>query len=113
VVRALFLQRPRRAQRSNRGQSAAAPDANETISDRMPAFRHHGRSLVPFAAYKGQLQPVSCERGGRRGVRGRPGALLLREGGRSPFSPDKPLSAALAERIVKIRVEEVEVASRR
>ncbi|HEY5526815.1 MAG TPA: DUF1801 domain-containing protein [Candidatus Anoxymicrobiaceae bacterium] len=33
---------------------AAAPDATETISYQMPAFRDHGR-LVAFAAFKDHL----------------------------------------------------------
>ena len=31
---------------------AAAPDATETISYQMPAFKDHGRFLVSYAAFK-------------------------------------------------------------
>jgi uncharacterized protein YdhG (YjbR/CyaY superfamily) len=41
--------------------SAAAPEAVETISYGMPAFRYHGRALVAYLAAKahGSLFPMS------------------------------------------------------
>ena len=41
----------------------AAPDAEETISYSMPAFRYHGRALVSYDAFKGHcsLFPMGSE----------------------------------------------------
>ena len=61
---------------------AAAPEATETISYQMPAFKDHGRFLVSYAAFKDHcsLFPASngvmeelggARREGRTGVGGR------------------------------------------
>jgi hypothetical protein len=65
---------------------AAAPEAIETISYQMPAFKDHGRFLVSYAAFKEHLQPLPGERGCHRGTRGRAAALLLGKGN-DPLHP--------------------------
>src|SRR5919197_4969058 len=42
-------------ERVRRTIKAAAPEATETISYQMPAFRHQGRMLVWYAAFKDHL----------------------------------------------------------
>ena len=75
---------------------AAAPEATETLSNRMPTFKEHGRFLVSYAAFKvcvsemrpkwlrrpasGALQPFPSERDGHRGTRGGAEALLVGKG---------------------------------
>jgi uncharacterized protein YdhG (YjbR/CyaY superfamily) len=81
----------------------AAPDAQETISYRIPAFTHHG-ILVYFAAFRNHIgfyPPVS---GNARLVKaispyaGEKGNL------RFPFS--QPIPYGLIEEIVKLRVKQ-------
>ena len=85
---------------------AAAPHAEETISYRIPAFRHAG-ILVYYAAFKdhGSLFIGSV-------VTQRKFAAELKTfaagKGTVHFTPDHPLPAALVTRIVKARVAENE-----
>ncbi|MGZ8630901.1 MAG: iron chaperone [Actinomycetota bacterium] len=84
---------------------AAAPEATETISYQMPAFKDHGRFLVSYAAYKDHcsLFPASDA------VRDACGDELqpyFSGKGTIRFEADKPLPAALVEKIVKVRLEE-------
>jgi uncharacterized protein YdhG (YjbR/CyaY superfamily) len=86
---------------------AAAPDATETISYGMPAFKYRGRGLVAIAAFKKHcsLFPMS-------------GAVIEKfkdelEGfhtskGTLQFSVDKSLSATLVKKIIKARMAEIE-----
>jgi uncharacterized protein YdhG (YjbR/CyaY superfamily) len=90
---------------------AAAPDAIETIAYQMPAFRHGGRFLVSYAAYKNHcsLFPAS-------------GAVLEAHGdelqpyfsgkGTIRFRADEPLPASLVRKIVKTRLEELDAGGR-
>jgi uncharacterized protein YdhG (YjbR/CyaY superfamily) len=91
-------------QRLRKTIKAAAPEAEEVISYRMPAFRQNGM-LVYYAAFADHcslfvgsphvLQEFSAElepfRAGRGTVR---------------FTPDRPLTTGLVRRIVKARVAE-------
>ena len=82
----------------------AAPDADEVISYRMPAFRQNGM-LVYYAAYEDHcsLFPASAK------VRRQFSAELKPfEAGKGTlhFTPDRPLPAALVTRIVKARLAE-------
>jgi uncharacterized protein YdhG (YjbR/CyaY superfamily) len=84
---------------------AAAPDATETISYQMPAFKDHGRFLVSYAAFKDHcsLFPASNAVMEALGNELQPyfsGKGTLR------FQPDKPIPAALVRKIVKARLEE-------
>jgi uncharacterized protein YdhG (YjbR/CyaY superfamily) len=90
---------------------AAAPDATEGISYRIPTFKHHG-PLVAFAAFpnhcgfyvmspavmgahKGELEAYETSKGTIR------------------FPAGKPLPAALVKKLVKARIDENEARKRR
>jgi uncharacterized protein YdhG (YjbR/CyaY superfamily) len=81
----------------------AAPDAEETISYQMPAFRQNG-ILVYFAAFKNHISffPTSS------GIEKFKMDLAAYEGskGTVKFPLDKPIPYDLISRIVKFRVEE-------
>ena len=84
---------------------AAAPEATETISYQMPTFKHHGRFLVSYAAFKDHcsLFPASTKVLEAHGQELEPyfsGKGTLR------FTADKPIPAALVTKIVKTRIEE-------
>ena len=91
-------------------RSAVPPEATETISYRIPAFKHKGVlvwfaafsdhcSLFPTAsvieAFKGELNGFSTSKGTIR------------------FPTDKPLPTALIKRLVKARVAQNERKKRR
>jgi uncharacterized protein YdhG (YjbR/CyaY superfamily) len=87
--------------------AAAAPEAVDTISYGMPAFRYHGRALVAYAAFRAHcsLFPMSSalieahryELGGFATAKG-----TLR------FTPDRPLPSDLVERIVRERMAQID-----
>ena len=81
----------------------AAPDAEETISYQMPAFRQNG-ILVYFAAFKGHIgfYPTSS------GIEAFKKELSVYKGGKGSvqFPLDKPLPYDLVARIVEFRVNE-------
>ena len=90
---------------------SAAPEAEEVIRYRMPAFRHHGPlvyyagfsdhcsfyigSVVTQQEFAKELKPFASGKGTTR------------------FTPDHPLPAALVRRIVKARVAENRERARR
>ena len=82
---------------------AVAPDAEEVISYKMPAFRQNGM-LVYFAAFEDHcsLFAVSSE------VRRKLPALKPFVSGRGTlrFTAERPLPARLVARIVKLRLAE-------
>ena len=85
---------------------AAAPEATETISYQMPAFKNQGRFLVSYAAFKDHcsLFPASKAVMEAHGEALRPyftGKGTLR------FLADKPIPDALVRKIVKTRIEEI------
>ena len=84
---------------------AAAPEATETISYQMPAFKDHGRLLVYYAAFKNHcsLFPASGTVIEALGDELEP---YFTGKGTIRFHADKPLPAALVKRIVKVRLEE-------
>jgi uncharacterized protein YdhG (YjbR/CyaY superfamily) len=90
---------------------AAAPEATETISYQMPAFKDHGRLLVSYAAFKDHCSffPMSM-----KVIEAHAEELKPYHTGRGTiqFHADKPLPAALVKRLVKGRLEE-NVARRR
>ncbi|MGE5460107.1 MAG: iron chaperone [Solirubrobacterales bacterium] len=89
---------------------AAAPKATETISYQMPAFKHEGRLLVSYAAFRDHysLFPMSGEVIAAIGDELKPYASGK---GTIRFDPDQPLPVALVKKVVKVRLEEL--ASRR
>jgi uncharacterized protein YdhG (YjbR/CyaY superfamily) len=90
---------------------AAAPEATETIAYDMPAFRAHGRFLVSYGAYRRHcsLFPASAA---VREVLGEELKPYFSGKGTIRFRADRPLSASLVERIVRIRLEETGAGSR-
>jgi uncharacterized protein YdhG (YjbR/CyaY superfamily) len=84
---------------------AAAPDATETISYQMPAFKDDGRFLVSYAAFKDHcsLFPASEAVIQALGEELKP---YFSGKGTIRFHADRPLPAALVRKIVKVRLEE-------
>ena len=83
--------------------SSAAPDAKETISYLMPAFRLHG-ILVYFAAWEkhiGLYPPISGDKALQKAV-----ARYAGPKGNLQFLLDEPIPYDLIERIVKLRVKQ-------
>jgi uncharacterized protein YdhG (YjbR/CyaY superfamily) len=82
---------------------AAAPEAEEIISYRMPAFRGHG-ILLYFAAFKkhiGVFPPVKGNATLMRAIRPYAGPK-----GNLQFPYDKPIPYALIMRLAKLRVKQ-------
>jgi uncharacterized protein YdhG (YjbR/CyaY superfamily) len=80
-----------------------APDAQETISYRIPAFTQHG-VLVYFAAFKNHIgfyPPVSGDARLQKAI-----APYAGEKGNLRFPLNQPIPYDLIERIVKLRVEQ-------
>jgi uncharacterized protein YdhG (YjbR/CyaY superfamily) len=83
--------------------SHAAPEAQETISYLMPAFKLHGM-LVYFAAWEkhiGLYPPVSGDKALEKAV-----ARYAGPKGNLQFPLDQPIPYDLIERIVKLRVKQ-------
>src|SRR5271170_5383658 len=81
----------------------AAPDAKETISYQMPAFRQHG-ILVYFAGWKkhiGLYPPISGDKALEKAV-----ARYAGPKGNLQFPLDQPIPHDLIGRIVKLRVQQ-------
>jgi uncharacterized protein YdhG (YjbR/CyaY superfamily) len=81
----------------------AAPEAQETISYQMPAFKQHG-ILVYFAAWKehiGLYPPVSGDKALERAV-----ARYAGPKGNLQFPLDEPIPYTLIERIARLRVKQ-------
>lgn len=81
----------------------AAPDAKETISYQMPAFKQHG-ILVYFAAWKkhiGLYPPITGDKALEKAVSHYAGPK-----GNLQLPLDEPIPYDLIERIVKLRVEQ-------
>src|ERR1700752_3653927 len=82
-----------------------APNAEETISYQMPAFRQHG-ILVYFAAWKkhvGLYPPISGDKRIEKAV-----ARYAGPKGNLQFPLDEPMPLDLIGRIVKLRVKQDE-----
>jgi uncharacterized protein YdhG (YjbR/CyaY superfamily) len=81
----------------------AAPEAKETISYMMPAFKQHG-ILVYFAAWEkhiGMYPPISGNK-----TLGKAIARYAGPKGNLQFPLDEPIPYDLIERIVKLRVQQ-------
>ena len=81
----------------------AAPDAKETISYQMPAFKQHG-VLVCFAAWTkhiGLYPPISGDKTLEKAV-----ARYAGPKGNLQFPLNEPIPYDLIERIVKLRVKQ-------
>jgi uncharacterized protein YdhG (YjbR/CyaY superfamily) len=86
---------------------AAAPEAIETISYQMPAFKDHGQFLVSYAAFKDHcsLFPASKAVMEALGEELKP---YFTGKGTIRFHADKPLPSALVNKLVRVRVEETQ-----
>jgi uncharacterized protein YdhG (YjbR/CyaY superfamily) len=83
--------------------SSAAPEAKETISYLMPAFKQHG-ILVYFAAWEkhiGMYPPISGDKALEKAI-----ARYAGPKGNLQFPLDEPIPYDLIERIVKLRVKQ-------
>src|SRR6202030_2338723 len=83
--------------------SSAAPEAKETISYLMPAFKLHGM-LVYFAAWEkhiGLYPPISGDKALGKAV-----ARYAGPKGNLQFPLDEPIPYDLIEQIVKLRVKQ-------
>ena len=83
--------------------SSAAPEAKETISYMMPAFKQHG-ILVYFAAWEkhiGMYPPISGNKILERAI-----ARYAGRKGNLQFPLDEPIPYDLIERLVKLRVKQ-------
>ena len=82
----------------------AAPDAEETISYGMPAFRINGGMLVYFAGYKNHIGLYALP-SGNNAFKKELSAYKIGKGS-VQFPLDKKLPIALITKIVKFRVKE-------
>ncbi len=83
--------------------AGAAPEARETISYAMPAFRQHG-ILVFFAAWEkhiGLYPPISGDKTIEKAI-----ARYAGPKGNLQFPLDEPIPYSLIQRIVKLRVKQ-------
>ena len=81
----------------------AAPEAKETVSYLMPAFKLHGM-LVYFAAWKNHIgiyPPISGDKALEKAI-----ARYAGPKGNLQFPLDEPIPYDLIERIVKLRVKQ-------
>lgn len=81
----------------------AAPEATETVSYQMPAFKQHG-ILVYFAAWKehiGLYPPISGDKALEKAI-----ARYAGPKGNLQFPLDQTIPYDLIERIVKLRVKQ-------
>ena len=88
---------------------AAAPEATETISYRMPAFKDRGRILVYYAAFADHysVYPASTALMEVLGDELKP---YVTGKGTIRFDANEPIPVALVKKIVEARLEENEVA---
>jgi uncharacterized protein YdhG (YjbR/CyaY superfamily) len=84
---------------------AAAPEATETISYQMPAFKLDGRFLVSYAAFKHHCSLFPASDGVVEAC-GEELEPYLWGKGTIRFTTDDPLSSALVKKIMKARIQE-------
>jgi len=89
---------------------AAAPEAEEVISYRIPAFRHHG-TLVYYAAFNDHCSFFVGSPAVRRTFAAELKTFAAGKG-TVHFTPQHPLPASLVKRVVKARVAENEARAR-
>lgn len=92
-----------RMERIRRIVHAEAPDAEETISYRMPAFRQHG-ILLFFAAFQSHIGIYPPVKGDAKLVADL--APFAGPKGNLKFPHDSPLPVGLIRRIVRLRVRQ-------
>ena len=84
---------------------SVAPEARETISYRMPFYRHGGRPLVGFAAFKHHCGLYGSNEGF---LKSDAGALerYVTSPGTVRFPIGKPLPVSLIKKLVKARMQD-------
>jgi uncharacterized protein YdhG (YjbR/CyaY superfamily) len=87
--------------------ATAAPEAEETISYSLPAFRYHGRALVAYAAFKNHcsLFPMSAELIERHPEK--VGAFATAKG-TLRFTPGNPIPADVVTWLVRERMAQID-----
>jgi uncharacterized protein YdhG (YjbR/CyaY superfamily) len=87
-------------------RAAAPPGSTEGLSYGMPAFKHGGRALVAYAAFKNHcsLFPMSAEVFAELADEVRP---YKTSKGTLQFPIGRPLSAVLIRKIVRTRLAEL------
>jgi uncharacterized protein YdhG (YjbR/CyaY superfamily) len=87
--------------------AATAPDAVDTISYAMPAFRYHGRALVSYDAFKAHcsLFPMGSEIIERHADKF---ADFSTTKGTLHFTPEKPIPMELIRLIVRERMAAID-----
>ena len=87
--------------------AAAAPEAEETISYSMPAFRYRGRALVSYSAFKTHcsLFPMSAELIERHPEKVGEFATVK---GTLQFTPSKPIPADVVTWLVRERMAQID-----
>ncbi len=87
--------------------AATAPEAEETISYGMPAFRYHGRSLVSYSPFKGHcsLFPMT-----QALIQANPERVAGFATAKATlhFTPEHPLPRDLVEWIVRERMTQID-----
>ena len=87
--------------------AAAAPEATELISYKMPAFKANGRFLLSYAAYEHHCSLYPASEAVQREL-GDELAPYLSGKGTLRFLTDAPIPDALVKKIVEIRLRETE-----
>lgn len=87
--------------------AAAAPEATETISYQMPAFKYRGRSLVGFAAFKNHCSFFPMSHKVLDTYEEELGSLRTSKG-TIRVSTDEPIPPDLVKKIVKARIQEID-----
>jgi uncharacterized protein YdhG (YjbR/CyaY superfamily) len=85
---------------------AAAPGSVETISYGIPAFKHRGRMLIYFAAFKQHNSLFPATKGFVAAHRKELEGYYTSGKGTLRFDAEKPLPAALLKKLVKWRIQE-------
>jgi uncharacterized protein YdhG (YjbR/CyaY superfamily) len=87
--------------------AAAAPDAEETISYAMPAFRYHGRALVSYAAFKTHCSFFPMSAAMIESLHDELAGFATSKG-TLQFSPAHPIPAVLVQRMVRERMAQID-----
>jgi uncharacterized protein YdhG (YjbR/CyaY superfamily) len=87
--------------------AAAAPDAEETISYAMPAFRYHGRALVSYSAFRTHCSFFPMSAAMIEALHDELAGFATSKG-TLQFSPEHPIPAGLVERMVRERMSQID-----
>ncbi|HYI21313.1 MAG TPA: DUF1801 domain-containing protein [Candidatus Limnocylindrales bacterium] len=85
---------------------AAAPEAEEVITYKMPGFKLNGKFLVSYDAYKNHYSLFPASEGVEKAL-GTEIEPFVTGKGTISFTEEKPLTQAMVETIIKVRLKEV------